>query len=164
MFVFPAMSTLYVSLIGAIVFGLDRLTKAAAEAHLGAASLPVIPRIFHLTLVHNTGAAFGILKGGTFLLAGVTIFCLVAIFVLLNNKKLWSRFFAGPLDNWFVLAFGLILGGACGNLLDRLHFSYVIDFLDFRIWPVFNLADSAITVGGVILFFKICFQDRKEYS
>lgn len=156
------MSTLYVSLIGAVIFCLDRLTKAVAEAHLQSASLPVIPRIFHLTLVHNTGAAFGMLKGGTILLGCVTVFCVVAIFILLNHRALWSRFVGLPLDRWLILAFGFIVGGACGNLFDRLRYSCVIDFLDFRVWPVFNVADSAITVGGVILFFKVFFQERKE--
>ncbi|MFA5038487.1 MAG: signal peptidase II [Candidatus Omnitrophota bacterium] len=159
------MPTLQVFLIGAAVFAFDRLTKAAAEAHLSSiGSYPVVPDIFHLTLVHNTGAAFGLFKNGTFLLALVTILCVGAIFALLNNSRWFSKFFSGPLDGWFLAAFGLIVGGGCGNLLDRLRYSYVIDFLDFRIWPVFNLADSAITAGGIILFFKICFPPRKAVA
>lgn len=159
------MPTFQVFVIGAAVFILDRMTKGAAEAHLASeGSLPVVPNIFHLTLVHNTGAAFGFLKGGTIILAAVTVLCIVSILVLLNNEKLFRKFFYSAPDAWLRLAFGLIIAGALGNLVDRVCYSYVIDFLDFRVWPVFNVADSSITIGGVILFFKIFFSDRKDHT
>ncbi|MBF0122092.1 MAG: signal peptidase II, partial [Candidatus Omnitrophica bacterium] len=67
----------------------------------------------------------------------------------------------GELDQLYILAFSLILGGAIGNLIDRIAVGYVIDFIDFRVWPVFNIADSAITIGACIIFFK-CFPLTKS--
>ncbi len=100
---------------------------------------PVLPNIFHLTLVHNAGVAFGLLQGCGLLITLVTCAVIVGLW--------WSRL--------FTLSTGLILGGAIGNLIDRLRIGAVIDFLDFRIWPVFNLADSCITVGAVLMAWQI---------
>ncbi|MDD5019362.1 MAG: signal peptidase II [Candidatus Omnitrophica bacterium] len=161
------MSILYVSLIALVVSVLDRLTKSAAEISLSSLdTLAVIPGIFHLTLVHNTGAAFGLLRGGSVVLVAITFLCVAAIFLFLKVPRFLKVFFGlDHVDAGLCLAFGLILGGAVGNLIDRLQFSYVIDFLDFRIWPVFNVADSAITVGAGILFLKMLFSKngRTQY-
>jgi len=128
---------------------LDQSTKALASKNiLLGQTIPVINNIFHLTLVHNKGAAFGIFKSQTALFI---ITSLTAIIII--SYKLKARV-AGRLDI-FVVSLGLILAGALGNLIDRLFFGYVVDFLDFRIWPVFNIADSAITVGAILLGWSI---------
>ena len=100
---------------------------------------PILPNVFHLTLVHNTGVAFGLLQGYGLLITLGTCAVIVGLW--------WSRF--------FTLSTGLILGGAIGNLIDRLRIGAVIDFLDFRIWPVFNLADSCITIGALLMAWQI---------
>jgi len=161
------MPILQVILIAVGVVSLDRLTKSAAETYLYAVDThPVIPHVFHLTLVHNTGAAFGFLRGGAGFLILTTLFCIVMMMALLKSRRLLNKFFGlAEIDGWLCLSFGLILGGAVGNLIDRLRFSYVIDFLDFRVWPVFNVADSAITVGAAVLFLKILLHEKgKQYG
>lgn len=123
------------------------MTKYLAVSQLkGSASAQLIPGILHLTYTTNTGGAFG-LSGSTpwfFALASLT----VCGFILTNMRKVEGI--------WRAVALGMVLGGAIGNLINRLSggvdFSgEVIDFIDVRIWPVFNLADSAIVVGAVIL-------------
>ena len=111
-------------------------------------SWPVIRNVLHMTLVHNTGIAFGLFKnqGIVFIIIPMIAIILLAfnIYYYRSNKENLSRM--------YIVAFSLILGGAIGNLIDRITFGYVIDFIDFRIWPVFNVADSAITIGaGIIL-------------
>jgi signal peptidase II len=133
---------------------LDRITKAFFSNLLSPGeSLPIIRNIFHMTLVHNTGIAFGLFrdKGAVFILiAAIAIVLLVVnIFYYRQNNEVLSRM--------YILGFSLILGGAIGNLIDRVMYGHVIDFIDFRIWPVFNIADSAITIGAVIIGIK-CFQ------
>ncbi len=138
----------WVFLAAALVFIADRLTKYVIVNSLSAAeSIRVIPGIFHVTLVLNNGAAFGIFRnmGVAFILMTFVAVVLILLYVLR------SKAMSAPL----AAAFGLILGGALGNLVDRIKFGYVIDFLDFRVWPVFNIADSAITIGAAILVLNI---------
>ena len=102
---------------------------------------------FRITHIHNTGAAFGLFQGYSFAL---TIVALVGIAVILLYVLLVYRH-SPYLDNVVNrLALGLVLGGTAGNLIDRLSFGYVTDFIDFGFWPAFNIADSAITVGVII--------------
>lgn len=127
-----------------LTLALDQLTKFLALRGLSQIdTVEIIPRVFHLTLVHNTGIAFGFFRQHPSILLSLITLSLIFLF-------LWGRNM--PKENKterFALA--LILGGAVGNWFDRLRFGAVIDFLDFRVWPVFNLADSAITIG-VTLF------------
>ena len=103
---------------------------------------------FRITHVHNTGASFGLFQGQSFYLTIVAFIGIILVFLFVF---LLPRYFPF-LDTRLVrLAIGLILGGTIGNLVDRLRFGYVTDFIDIGIWPTFNIADSAITVG-VILF------------
>jgi len=127
---------------------LDRITKIASCISLSPGqSVKVLPDIFHITLVLNKGSAFGLFKEGRpFFIASSVI---AIIFIVLY---VWKNKIMSPILR---LGLGLILGGAAGNLIDRLRFGYVIDFLDFRVWPVFNVADSAITVGVAILILKV---------
>ena len=123
------------------VWLLDRITKTWAQAYLLNRPIEVFP-FFHLHYVQNTGASFGMLQGGNTLLIGV----MVAIigYLLYSWKDLYAQ---GKWVQWGCL---LILAGALGNLYDRITLGYVVDFLDFLVWPVFNVADSAITVGGCL--------------
>ena len=135
-----------------LVVLVDRLTKIFFTSLLAPSeSLPVIKNVFHFSLVHNTGIAFGLFRdnGAVFLVIPV-----IAIGLLIYNIYYYHKF--GELDRLYIVAFSLILGGAIGNLIDRIILGYVIDFIDFRIWPVFNVADSAITLGASIILFK-CF-------
>ncbi|MDP2912750.1 MAG: signal peptidase II [Candidatus Omnitrophota bacterium] len=135
-------------LAAAFIFILDRLTKVIAMSCLvHGQPVEVLRNIFRITLVLNTGTAFGLFKGKVAVFSGISVSVIVFIVVyILRNKK------AGIILS---LALGLILGGASGNLFDRIRFGYVIDFLDFGIWPVFNLADSAITTGVAILVLRL---------
>jgi len=122
---------------------LDQVTKAwALRALTLGQSIPVVPGLFHLTLVKNPGVAFGLFArcGG---LVTAAAFVIVGGMVAVALRP--------PISRAQVLAAGLILGGAIGNVVDRLRFGGVVDFFDFRVWPVFNVADSGITVGTILL-------------
>lgn len=140
-------------LIAAGVFGLDLLSKQLVIAALRPGeSVALIENVFHLTRVHNPGVSFGL--GAS--LGGLHIATAVLALGLFSylGRRLRGR--GMPL----AIAVGLLLGGVAGNLLDRLRWGYVVDFLDFRIWPVFNVADAALTVGSVALVFLIWREGR----
>jgi len=137
-----------------LVLFLDQFSKFLSNSKLSLhQSVPVIKGIFYLSLVHNRGAAFGMFKNQTFVFIATALFAIVLIYFSLKKNKRISL---------YSLSLGLILAGAVGNLIDRLRFGYVIDFLDFRVWPVFNIADSAITVGAILLGWTMLF--RKDAS
>jgi signal peptidase II len=139
-----------------LVLFFDQLTKFLATEAIGLnQSIPIINNIFHLTLVHNKGAAFGILKNQTLLFMVISLITIVIIFHHLRKKR------RKGLDI-FTISLALILSGAIGNFIDRISLGYVVDFLDFRIWPVFNLADSAITVGAILLGFVILKSNKEK--
>lgn len=135
--------------IASVIF-LDQITKFLAVRFLQL-NTPVIliKNFLNFTLVHNRGAAFGLFQNQLFMFVLISIFAIILILLNLRNKK-----------NSFVfkLSLSLILGGSTGNLIDRLRFGFVIDFLDLRVWPVFNLADSAITIAAVLLTWEILFK------
>ncbi len=114
---------------------------------------------FRIIHTHNTGAAFGLFQGQSFAL---TIVALVGVAALLAYALFFYRHFP-LLDNRLSkVALGLVLGGTAGNLIDRLRFGYVTDFIDVGIWPTFNIADSAIVVGVIILAYSLCSLARAE--
>lgn len=131
----------------------DQLTKFVIDRTMPLHhSIPVIDHLFSLTYIRNTGAAFGILAGSqeAFRLPVLIIFSLIAIgFIVVMLKRLPST------ETGLITALAFILGGAVGNLIDRIAYGEVIDFLDFYWsgyhWPAFNLADSFITVGVLII-------------
>lgn len=132
-------------IITLIILSLDQLTKFLVIHKLSLhQSIPVIKGVFYITLVHNRGAAFGILKNQVPLFIFTSIFTIILIYKNLkeNTKNKLSL---------YSFSLSLVLAGALGNLIDRLFLGYVIDFLDFRIWPVFNIADSVITIGAILL-------------
>ena len=136
--------SLLIAIIALSVLVLDQLTKllVAGNMQLGG-SIPLIKNIFHLTYIQNTGAAFGVLKGFNIFLIILSIAVLAAIFCY--YKKIAEK------DRLVHVLVALILGGIIGNLIDRIRLGYVIDFLDFRIWPAFNVADSCITIAVIWL-------------
>ena len=144
---------LFVGLTGAILV-LDQVTKALVSAALRLhESRSIIPGFLSLTLVHNTGAAFGILAGESSPLR--TAFFLV-VSVVAMAVVLWLLWRLRPEQKVEAVALSLIFGGAVGNVIDRIRFGKVIDFIDvfYRSyhWPAFNVADAAISVGVFLLF------------
>jgi signal peptidase II len=123
-------------------------------------SIAIIKNIFHLTLIRNTGAAFGIFKDSHFFLISISIVAIILIFINLKSPLLLYK---NSIDFKIKLSSILILSGAIGNLIDRLRYGYVIDFLDFRVWPVFNVADSSITIGAILLGYSLL-KSKKDVS
>lgn len=113
----------------------------------------VVKNVFSLTCVHNYGAAFGILRSKTLLL--ITLSAAVILFVWIKRKKIACY------PKGFQIGLALALGGALGNLIDRIRLGYVVDFLNFQVWPVFNLADIAI-VTGVGLIIVSLYSDKSK--
>lgn len=106
-------------------------------------SIPVIKNLFHITYIYNPGAAFGILPNMTsfFIIVSLVVVAGVLFFYYKQEKR----------NLILTVSFAFIIGGTLGNLFDRIRFNKVIDFIDFRIWPIFNLADIAIVLGAVLL-------------
>jgi len=127
-----------------ILFFLDRITKEIVRAAMPLNfSIPVLKDTFHITHITNTGIAFGLARGNNLfflILSGVIILLLIFFFIKSEKRS-------------ELMPVSLIIAGAAGNILDRIIYGSVCDFLDFRIWPVFNLADSFVTIGGVVLFY-----------
>ncbi len=133
-----------------IVFVIDQITKLLVVAMLHTNSTAIMP-FLNFTLGYNKGAAFGILDTASgwqrwFFVAIATI---ISLMIIVWSKKLTQR------DRWDKAALGLVLGGAWGNLLDRIRLGHVVDFIDFYIggwhWYTFNVADIAICIGAVLL-------------
>jgi signal peptidase II len=157
---FPLRGLLFLGLAGLVVVA-DQLTKRLAEDRLrGQRSVPVLDDIVRLTYVENRGAAFGLLQDQTafFVLVGILV-----IGVIAASYRYLPR--SGFLLH---LALGLQLGGAIGNLIDRIRQGYVVDFVDFGYrsnwWPVFNIADSAIVVGVALLALNALSPNPSEES
>ncbi|MFA5095723.1 MAG: signal peptidase II [Candidatus Omnitrophota bacterium] len=138
------------------ILSLDQASKAFISSRIQLnETLSVAKGIFGITLVHNRGAAFGILRDQLYLFIIASCAAIVLIYFTLKNNRH---------NKYQVVCLSLILAGALGNLIDRLRFGYVIDFLNFYIWPVFNIADSAITVGAILLGWSILRQKSKVKS
>jgi signal peptidase II len=137
------MRTLRAAAVAVALLALDRATKVWAASSLQAVgTIPLIP-FFDLTYVENTGAAFGMGRGANKLLSVVSIGLVVALQVM---RRRWPKD-----DLWLQGGALLVTAGAVGNLYDRFRFGYVVDFLHLHYWPVFNVADSCITIGALML-------------
>ncbi len=134
---------LWASAIASLVFVVDRGVKVLVEGSMWLGeSIPLIPGFLNLTYIKNDGGAFGILSGSRLvLLIGSAVAIGVVLWILLSGSS--SRLTS--------LGCGLILGGAAGNLLDRLATGEVTDYVHFSFWYIFNAADAAIVVGVAIL-------------
>lgn len=139
--------------IAALVFAADRGSKAMVEGSMRLGeSVVLVPGLLDLTHITNDGGAFGLLGGSrTVLLLGSALAVGVVLWML----------FAGPASRLATSGCGLILGGAAGNLFDRLTAGAVTDFVHFSFWYVFNAADAAITVGVVALLFSTLLSDER---
>ena len=145
-----------VLLVAALISVTDQVTKQMIRDRFGLGeSLPVIDGFFDLTYIENTGAAWGMMKGQEVFLIVISLLMVV---VMLGCY----RSLAGVLAHR--VAFGLLLGGIVGNLMDRIRLSAVTDFLDFYVgrhhWPAFNIADSAICVGVAIYLVSTLLGER----
>jgi len=135
----------YLSLL---LIAVDQLSKYLAGAYLSPIQArPLIPHFLYLRLVHNEAAAFGILPGHNLAFIMIASAVIIYISVFLFRQK--------SVQGLLRFSLILILSGAAGNLIDRLRLGYVIDFIDFRVWPVFNIADSMITIGSIGLAWYI---------
>ena len=129
------------------VYGLDRLTKFLAQRYLaGRSPVELIPHVLRLNYTLNSGGAFGLFPQQPWVFFTATV--VVCAVIVAGSFRLSSR--------WSAVGTGMILGGALGNLTDRiLHgpgvSGRVVDFIDFRVWPVFNLADASIVIGAAVL-------------
>ncbi len=149
----------YHFLIAGLVVFLDRIAKSLVASNIALhESIPVVPGFFRLTHVQNRGAAFGLFaeSPSEWKVAILILFSLVALVVV--SALLWKNSHAMTTTG---VGLALILGGAVGNLWDRLVNGQVVDFLDFYVrayhWPAFNIADSAIVVGALLLVSEILF-------
>lgn len=141
-------------IIAALVVAGDQYTKhVISTTFLPDESRIVIPHVVYLTYVQNSHGAFGLFGSHPLLLAAFASAVLIGFF-------LWYRS-TGNAGMTTHIAFGLILGGAIGNIADRMRLSYVVDFIDFRWWPVFNVADSAISIGVCLLLIRMLIHDKK---
>lgn len=129
--------------VAVAVFVLDRITKTVVAAQVAyGTEVPVIGHLVGITNVRNSGAAFGFAPAGAslFLVASVVVSVGLVIYVFRNPGAVWND-----------AVLGLILGGTVGNGYDRIVYGTVTDFINFHFWPVFNVADSAISIGVVLL-------------
>jgi len=149
---------IFVSVATAVLV-LDQVTKAAVSATLKMHEIrPIISGLLNFTRIHNTGAAFGLLAGQA---SPVRTFFFLAVSLLAMGVVLWMLFRLPPGQNAELVALSLIFGGALGNVVDRARLGEVIDFIDVYYksyhWPAFNVADSAITVGVILLMYRLVF-------
>lgn len=147
-------------MIAVCVTVLDQWTKSIVRANFDLfENIVLIPGVFDLRYIQNTGAAWGLFAGAHMLLAMLSL-------LVLGAMVIWQRYFfrSCMMDR---IAFGLLAGGITGNFIDRVRLQYVVDFLDFhwqgRHFPAFNVADSAICIGVGILLLSQFLVARAEY-
>ncbi|MDP2211995.1 MAG: signal peptidase II [Candidatus Aquicultor sp.] len=131
-------------IVATLIIVIDQITKAIVRSAMPIGeSLPLIPGVLYLTHIANSGAAFGILQNNRviFFVAAAVVISLIFCFQRSLGKDNRAMNFC----------LGLVMGGAIGNLIDRVTIGAVTDFIDFRFWPVFNVADSAIVIGAIFL-------------
>ncbi|MGL4577121.1 MAG: signal peptidase II [Burkholderiaceae bacterium] len=148
--------------LSAVIIGLDQLTKQWILDHYQLGDSTVVTSFFNIVRVHNPGAAFSFLAGASgwqreFFIAIAAIAAIVITYLLAKHGQ----------QKLFSLSLALILGGALGNVIDRFLHGYVVDFLDFHYknqwhWPAFNLADSAIVGGAILLIVDEIVRMRKS--
>lgn len=150
-------STYIIVIIGLII---DQIIKFLVRKNLKVlASIPLIPHFLHLTHVENEGAAWGVLSNNTTILIFISFIIFLAILKYIKEEPNWS-----PTKT---ISFGLVLSGMMGNLIDRILYHSVTDYLDFTIffyhYPVFNVADIFIVIGAMILIIDLVRSERYEH-
>ncbi len=145
-------------LIALVIIGMDQLTKWLVAANMAIGEqIPIIEDLLYFTSHRNKGAAFGILQGQMWLFIPITVLVVVGIVYLIQKKV--NHPGTG-------IAYGLILGGAIGNFIDRLFRGEVVDFIDVKIiaydFPIFNVADSALVIGVILLMLFTLKEERAK--
>lgn len=143
--------------LAGLVFALDRLTKSIVEARFSAFDVrSVIPGFFDIVRSQNRGVAFGIMNDSTSAWRTFVLIAFSAVALIVVAAILWR---VSRLDRWTATGLSLVLGGAAGNLFDRILWGRVTDFLEFYVgdwhWPTFNLADSCIVIGSGLLLIEL---------
>lgn len=139
-----------------LIFLLDRISKILALKYLTQVyDVKVLP-FFHLTYVENTGAAFGSFRDGN---TGLALASVVILFFLVKWRK--DILHLGAVARYGVL---FIMAGALGNLYDRITLGFVVDYFNFIVWPVFNIADSFVCIGAALMVFALLKETRMKYK
>ncbi|MBN1286828.1 MAG: signal peptidase II [Anaerolineae bacterium] len=150
---------LFLGAVAVCMVVLDQLTKALVVSHLALyeswVPIEALSHLFAITYITNTGAVFGILPDGGFIFSIITLFVVVGLIYYYRNLRAEG-------DRLTRLALGLMLGGALGNLIDRVRLGHVTDFIHFSFWPVFNIADSCIVIGVGLLTLITFWDDYKK--
>lgn len=155
----PLYQKLLPLMLAGLILASDQLSKryiiATLDVHESHAPIPILDQLFQFTHIHNTGAAFGMFPAGGFIFTIIAI--VVAVAIVVYTRRLDAGHYL------LRIALGLQLGGALGNLIDRLRQGYVTDFLDFIPFPfIFNIADAAIVSGVVVLFYLMLLETLEE--
>ena len=146
-------------IIIALVVALDQLTKYLIHSNMDLNStIPLIDGIFHITYIHNYGAAFSLFQNKTefLIIMQLIIIAVVLVYLFKKQKK----------EHWaLLLSLSLIAAGGIGNLIDRAVNGYVVDFLDLRVWPIFNAADISVCVGcGLLVLYMFILEPKRSRS
>ena len=136
-------------LIAFLIALFDQIIKLIVAQNL-LVPIQLIESFLELNLVHNTGASFGLFQGTSIILSVISVLVIILIIYYLPKISKGTE----------QILFAIILGGITGNLIDRIIRGYVIDYISFRFWPAFNIADSAITIGAISL---IILYSKKEF-
>ena len=139
-----------------LVILIDQIVKASIRSAFSPGEgIDVLGRVFGLTYVQNTGAAFSMLSGATYVLILIPLIAIIIgiWYMEKNRKEHWSLY----------LSLALVIGGGISNLADRVIFGFVTDMFDFHFWPVFNVADIAICVGcGILIIYILKYHGKAE--
>lgn len=135
-------------IIPAVIILVDRISKYYVLTFLKPiGSIIGLPGVFDLTYVENTGAAFSMLSGKPYILAALS-----GIVIVVMSYFLWKAYKINKNKKWYLMSIAMIIGGAAGNLIDRVFYGYVVDFFEvtFVNFAIFNVADSFITIGAIL--------------
>jgi signal peptidase II len=149
--------TALIALVAILTFAIDQMTKhMVISSFLPGESRIVIPHLLKWTYERNIHGAFGLFGSNSFLLIAMAVVVLVIFWLSFKDAAIRSRLVC--------VAFGMIVGGAIGNIVDRIHYGFVVDFVDFyKIWPnIFNVADSCITIGVIFLLLASLGRTRRH--
>lgn len=142
-------------LLAVVVVIMDQLSKFYIQTHMVVGmSIPVLQDVFHITYILNPGAAFGLFEHQT------AFFVIIAACMVIATIYFYPKI---P-KQYKLLRFGtgLMVGGAMGNVIDRIKTGYVVDFFDFRVWPIFNIADAGIVCGVACIIFTILYLYKED--
>lgn len=146
-------------IIIAIIIAVDQLSKFLIQSGMELnQTMPLINGVFHITYIHNYGAAFSIFQNKTGFLIAIQLVVITGVIVYLIKRR--------KIDHWaLLLSLSLIAAGGFGNLIDRAAKGYVVDFLDLRVWPIFNVADISVCVGcGLMVLYVFLIEPKRSRS